>query len=320
MSRADPATPGTARPLRRVVALGGGHGLSRSLQALTRVAETVTAVVTVADDGGSSGRLRRDLDVVAPGDLRMALAAMGRDPGLGQLLQYRFDRGELSGHSLGNLILVALQELAGGDVVTGLDRLGALLGVPGRVLPCTTTPVVLHAEADGGRVSGQAAVSASPRVDRVWLEPSAPAATPAAVDALQAADLIVLGPGSLFTSLIPNLLVPGIGEALVAASAPRVLVANLREQRGETQGMALAEHVASLRRHLPGLTVDVLVVHAGAAPAGGPPLLADERELAGQVGAVVQADLLDGTDGHDPAALAGVLAGLADDPQRAGGR
>jgi uncharacterized cofD-like protein len=299
----------------RAVAVGGGHGLARTLQALPRVVDEVTAVVTVADDGGSSGRLRRDLGVLPPGDLRMAIAALASDAELARLLQYRFDRGDLGGHSLGNLILVALQDLAEGDVVQALDRLGRFLGVPGRVLPCTTTPVTLHASTPAGPVIGQAAVAATPSLRRVWLSPDdgseEPRATPEAVDAIGAADLVVLGPGSLFTSLLPNLLVPGIAAALAATSAPSVFVANLREQPGETEGMSLVDHLDALEAHVPGLLIDVLVVHDGAAPHGpGQPLVCDAAGVTDRVGRLVRRDLFDGADGHDPGALAMVFGEL----------
>jgi uncharacterized cofD-like protein len=312
--------PGSERL--RAVAVGGGHGLARTLRALSRVVDDVTAVVTVADDGGSSGRLRRDLAVLPPGDLRMAVVALAADDDLARLLQYRFDRGELGGHSLGNLILVAMQDLADGDVVRALERLGRFLRVPGRVLPCTTTPLTLHARTTDGPVRGQVAVAATPRLGEVWIEPddgSAEAtATPEALEAIAAAELVVLGPGSLYTSLLPNLLVPGIAEALVATTAPVVLVANLREQPGETEGMSLRDHLDALDAHVPGLRIDVLVAHDGPAPrGGGAPLVCDRSALGGRVGRVVTSDLLDGTDGHEPTALAEVFARILAGRERA---
>jgi uncharacterized cofD-like protein len=292
----------------RAVAVGGGHGLARTLRALPSVADHVTAIVTAADDGGSSGRLRRDLDVLPPGDLRMALTALARDEDLARLVGFRFDRGELAGHSLGNLILVALQELADGDVLSALDRCAAMLQVPGRVLPCTLTPVTLHASTAEGTVSGQAAIAATPRLQRVWLEPEEPPVTEDAVAAIERADLVVLGPGSLFTSLLPNLLVPGITEALSRAPGPVVFIANLREQPGETEGMLLVDHLAAIRAHVDDLYLDVLVGHDGPPPSGGgSPLVADADALTDRVGRVLLADLLDGEDGHDPAKLANVL-------------
>lgn len=292
----------------RAVAIGGGHGTARTLAALPQVVDHVTAIVTVADDGGSSGRLRRDLDVLPPGDLRMALTALAREPELARIVGYRFDRGELAGHSVGNLILVALQALSDGDLVAALDRCAALLGVPGRVLPCTTVPVTLHATTAEGIVTGQVAVAATPRLERVWLEPERPPATEDAVAAIERADLVVLGPGSLYTSLLPNLLVPGIGAAVGRARGEVAFVANLREQPGETEGMDLGAHLAALTQHVPDLRIDRLVVHDGPAPSGdGVPLQADG--LHGDVVApwLEQVDLLDGADGHDPGKLAAVL-------------
>lgn len=296
----------------RAVAIGGGHGLSRSLAALARTVDHVTAVVTTADDGGSSGRLRRDHDVIPPGDLRMALAALSPDPDLARLLQYRFDRGELDGHSLGNLVVVALADLCGGDTVAALDELAGMLRIRGRVLPCTVTPVWLHAKAgDGEIIAGQAAVTGTPRVDHVWLEPDDPPGCPPAVDAIGEADLIVLGPGSLYTSLLPNLLVGDIASAVREASAPVVLVANLREQPGETEGMDLVDHLHALAEHVPDLPISHLVAHAGTTPTGpGAPLAADPDHLGRLVGEVVVADLHDGADGHDPGALARVLTAI----------
>jgi len=306
----DFSAPGAERPLRHAVAIGGGHGLARTLRGLRDVAHDVTAVVTTADDGGSSGRLRRDLGVVPPGDLRMALAALAGDDRHERVLQYRFDTGDLSGHALGNLLLVAIADLAGGDIVAALEEVGRFAGVRGRVLPCTTTPLVLHAHRGGADISGQVTIAQGGTPDRVWIEPTDVAPTPGVLAALASADLIVLGPGSLYTSIIPNLLVPGIAEAATAAAGPVVLVANLREQVGETEGMDLADHLEALRRHAPGLVVDEVLVHAGAAPAGlGAPM--DPGSLLGGAPAgweaaprVVTGDFLDGHDGHDPVALA----------------
>lgn len=298
----------------RATAIGGGHGLSRSLAALTGLVDEVTAIVTVADDGGSSGRLRRDLEVLPPGDLRMALAALSRDRELAELIQYRFASGELAGHSLGNLVIVALQELAGGDPVQGLDRLARLLAVPGRVLPCTRMSVQLEGRTAAGTVSGQAQLAGTCGIEEVWLAPPDPPVTPEAVAAVLAADLVVLGPGSLYTSLLPNLLVPGIAAALATRRGPVVLVTNLREQPGETQGLSLEDHVEVLLRHVPGLTLDAVVVHEGARPSGaGAPLAPTCERLSGQVGRILRHDLLDGADGHDPARLAVALAGLLPD-------
>ncbi|HEX2029250.1 MAG TPA: gluconeogenesis factor YvcK family protein [Nitriliruptorales bacterium] len=289
----------------RAVAIGGGHGLSRCLQALTHVVDHVTAVVTTADDGGSSGRLREQLGVVPPGDLRMALASLSPRRDLARLLQYRFRSGELEGHSLGNLVIVATTDLNGGDVVAALDYVAAVLDARGRVVPCTTRPVQLCARVAEGEVAGQAAVARSRRVRDVWLEPADPPATADAVEAIARADLIVLGPGSLYTSIIPNLLVSGIADAVAAARGPTVLVANLREQPGETEGLRLTDHVAALLEHAPGVTLHAIVAHNGPAPGGdGRPLAADPEALSTFASSVLLADLLDPRGGHDPGKLA----------------
>jgi uncharacterized cofD-like protein len=238
----------------------------------------------------------------------MALTALARDRDLADLIGYRFQRGELAGHALGNLVLVAQQELSGGDLVAALDQLCVVLHAPGRVLPCATVPLTLLATTPAGPVRGQTVVAATARLERVRLDPTDPPATPDAVQAIERADLVVLGPGSLYTSLLPNLLVPGIRDALVASSAPLVFVANLREQPGETEGLTLADHLAAVTAHVPELRIDVLVTHEGPAPSGpGLPLTVETAAVAEHVGRVVTADLLDGSDGHDPAVLARVL-------------
>lgn len=289
----------------RAVAVGGGHGLARSLRALTHVVDHVTAVVTTADDGGSSGRLRRELGVIPPGDMRMALAALSPRRDLARLVQYRFASGDLEGHSLGNLIIVATTDLNSGDVVSALDYVASVLDARGRVLPCTREPVRLCARVGDGEVVGQVAIARSRHVREVWLDPADPPATEAAVDAIQRADIVVLGPGSLFTSVIPNLLVPGIGEAVAAATCPVVHVANLREQPGETEGLSLVDHVRALQHHAPRVRLDAVIVHDGPVPGeAGAPLRADREDLAPFVDDVVHADVHDPRGGHHPARLA----------------
>lgn len=298
-----------ARP-RRVVAIGGGHGLSRTLGALGLLDDVaVTAVVAMADDGGSSGRLRRDLGVVPPGDLRKALSSLVVDPEHTRWLEHRFSAGELAGHSLGNLMLVGLHQVLGGELVGALDRLGEVLGVRGRVLPSTTDAVMLVAEGRDGEVSGQATISRTSGHERVRLDPPDATAAPEAVSAIEDADLVVLGPGSLFTSILPNVLVPGVAKALVATTAPVVMIANLREQPGETEGLDMGAHLDVLAAHLPDRPVDVLVTHAGPPPRGPGRRLVPPATHP-HVREMVAADLLDGSDGHAPAALARVLGDL----------
>lgn len=232
-----------------VVALGGGHGLSQTLKALRRITDDVTAIVGVADDGGSSGRLRKEFDVVPPGDLRMALAALCGDDAWGRtwsrVMQHRFGgTGELAGHATGNLLITALWEETG-NVVEGLDWVAALLGAHGRVLPVATTPLSIIATMQGvdpaqpqaiTQVRGQVKLEHSPgTVIELRVEPANPDACPEAVAALHAAEAIVLGPGSWYTSVLPHLLVPGVREALADTSAKRLLVLNLHAQRGDTE-------------------------------------------------------------------------------------
>ena len=250
----------------RVVALGGGHGLSASLQALRQLTSHVTAVVTVADDGGSSGRLRDELGILPPGDLRMALAALAGQDDWGRsweaLLQHRFDGdGPLGGHAVGNLLLAGLTETTG-DPVAALDLAGRLLGAVGRVLPMSRTPLVVCADVEGSDepVVGQVAVArTSARVTAVSLRPADPEACAESVAAVRAADWVVLGPGSWFTSVLPHLLVPGLREALVQTSARRLVCLNLAEQAGETSGMSPSDHLEALAAHAPELRLDVVL-------------------------------------------------------------
>jgi uncharacterized cofD-like protein len=300
----------------RVVAIGGGHGLARTLDALQRCGCAPTAVVTVADDGGSSGRLRRDHGIVALGDMRMALLALADPHALSRLFAHRFASGELAGHALGNLALLALVEAHGGDVVAAVGDAAAMLGCTGQVLPCTTADVTLIADVDGAPVHGQVSIARTAGRHRsVWLDPPDPPACAEAVAAIAEADGVVLGPGSLFTSILPNLLVPGIVDAL--AGRPLVYVANLTAQEGETDGMDLQAHVDTLLAHLPGSASVDVVVHDGPTPVGGGPALGVDAD-GPQVAAVHRADLAvrrpDGTAvaSHDPELLAAALVRVLD--------
>jgi uncharacterized cofD-like protein len=289
-----------------VVALGGGHGLAQTLRAAREYAGATTAVVSVADDGGSSGRLRRDLGVLPPGDLRECLAALAADPQAPwtKAFQHRFVGGELDGHALGNLVLVALAEVLG-DWQAALAEAGRLLGAVGRVLPVTTEPLELRAEvAPDSWVVGQVAVSEAPaRIRRVELVPAGAAAFPAAVEAVLAADQVVLAPGSLFTSLLPVACV--LRDAIGATSAQIVQVANLRQQVPETAGLDGTEHLRAVLEH--GIRVDVFLYQAGGE------LATDEALVRGwgvrPLGAQVAAEV--GYAGaHDPGRLAKALADL----------
>jgi uncharacterized cofD-like protein len=306
----------------KVVALGGGHGLFASLSALRRVTAAVTAIVTVADDGGSSGRLRREFGMLPPGDLRMALAALCGDGEWGmtwaQVVQHRFGGdGALGGHSAGNLLIAALWDLLG-DTVAGLDWVGRLLRVSGRVLPMAAVPLDLIALVDGldpaqpeqaSVVRGQAACAATKgKVRSISLEPADPPAVPEAVSAVEDADWVVFGPGSWFTSVLPHLLVPGLAQALHATAARRLVTLNLVPQPGETEGFSPHRHLEVLAEHAPSLVVDIVLADRRA-------VLGCEEELekaARLLGAsLVLADVA-AEDGarHDPERLAAAFREL----------
>lgn len=325
------------RPL-RAVALGGGHGLHATLSALRVLATRgivdahVTAVVTVADDGGSSGRLRRELGSLPPGDLRMAMAALASDDVAGRrwttLVQHRFGgTGALAGHAVGNLLLAGLMDTLG-DPVAALDEVGALLGVRGRVLPMSCEPLDIEAEVTGlglsgpggggtHRIRGQVAVASTPgRVRRVWLQPERPSACAEAVAAVRAADLLILGPGSWFTSVLPHLLVPELRDAVQAASARRVVVLNLAPEPGETAGFSPERHLAVLSEHAPALRVDAVVADVDAVPVPDRLHRAASSMLSpgGRVHlAPVAADAA--MPRHDPVALADALDAVVAGPQ-----
>ena len=310
------------RPLNpRVVALGGGHGLFASLSALRRVTRQLTAIVTVADDGGSSGVLRRDFGVLPPGDLRMALAALCGDDAWGttwsRVVQHRFaGGGGLGGHAVGNVLIVALWELLG-DTVQGLDWVGRLLGAHGRVLPMASVPLDIVAEVEGldpakpneiTLVRGQAeCASTTGRVRSISLIPADPPACPEAIAAVREADWVVFGPGSWFTSVLPHLLVPALADALLTSPARRLVALNLVPQPGETDGFSPHTHLDVLAEHAPGLTVDVVL--ADQAAAGG--TVAELEKSAALLGGrlvLTELAMRDGSPRHDPRRLAGALA------------
>ncbi len=304
---------------RRAVAVGGGTGLPKVLTCLLDLGFETAAVVTMADDGGSSGALRRELGILPPGDARNCLVAMA-DPAspLAHLFQYRFSgEGTLGGHSLGNLMIAALADMESG-FPEGLDAAAALLGSRGRVLPSTLEDVVLTArDIDGGLVVGQAAVATSP-TPISWVSYTCacrPAAYPPALEALRAADVVVIGPGSLYTSILPNFLVEGMPEALEAVRGTVVYVCNVANQRGETIGMDAADHLIALQEHGLAGSLDVVLVHDSEAnPVGGAveavfagPAVVDRMRERGV--RVVTTDLADPADPrhHDAARLATAL-------------
>lgn len=282
----------------RVVAIGGGHGLARTLGAVRRYAGVITAIVSVADDGGSSGRLREAFGLPAPGDIRRCIGALLPGPSpLGDALEYRFESGELGGHAFGNLLLAALASTTG-DFVTAVGECCALLRTVGTVVPATAAPVVLKAVVQGNEMEGQARIKMSEGVTSVSLVPEDAGVPGAAIDAIRNADQIIIGPGSLFTSVLAALAPFEIAKALRLCRGRRIYVCNLHEQIPETSGFDAAAHVAALVRH--GVSPDVVVCDDHQIPLGAMPDDIDvvARELARSDGLV-----------HDERALADALEG-----------
>ena len=244
----------------RLAVIGGGHGLSNMLRGLKRYTENISAIVTVADDGGGSGMLRQDLGMPPPGDIRNCLEALANtEPLMSELMHYRFTEGSLAGQSFGNLFLAALNGISP-SFDAAVSRMSQVLAITGRVLPVTTADVQLEAEFENGAsVVGESKIfyckkKEDCRITKVRLLPEHPKALPEAVEAIRDADMIILGPGSLYTSIIPNLLVDGIVEAIQASRALKVYVANVMTQEGETEGYTASDHIAAIFQHsVPGL-------------------------------------------------------------------
>ena len=281
-----------------VVAIGGGHGTAVTLKAARRYAGQLTGVVSVADDGGSSGRLRELLNVVALGDIRKCLVALAEpDSALAAAFERRYDEGELAGHALGNLILLGLID-ATGDLVQGVREAALLLGAQGDVLPATTEPVVLKAESAQGTVAGQVAVMGTGDLWAVSLVPDDARPPPLAVERILEAQQVVIGPGSLFTSVLAAAAVGGIADAVARSRGQRVYVCNLHPQIPETAGFDVAAHVAALARH--NVTVDVVICDSSRGmEVGNPGVRILDIPLSGDNALV-----------HSPVRLAQALAGL----------
>jgi uncharacterized cofD-like protein len=307
----------------RVVAFGGGHGLAAALGAWRRLTPELTAVVTVADDGGSSGRIRREMPVLPPGDLRMALAALAgedeRTRGVADLLQHRLGgSGVLAGHPVGNLVLTGLVEIHGGDTVRALDTVAGLLGAAGRVLPMADVPLDLVARVESvdpddpervRTIRGQVAIAATPgRVRDIRLSPTDPPVNRAVLEAIAAADVISLGPGSWYTSVLPHLLVPQLRAALAAAQARVVVVLNLEPQPGETDGFSPEEHLSVLQAHLGGVALHTVIADADSV-VDRHGLLSAVHECGAELVLAPVAEL-DGSPRHDPVRLAAALASV----------
>ncbi|MEK6256309.1 MAG: YvcK family protein [Chloroflexota bacterium] len=306
----------------RVVTIGGGHGLSNMLRGLKEYTHNLTAVVTVADDGGSSGRLRDSLGILPPGDIRNCLAALSSDEDLiSQLFQYRFanDDSSLEGHTFGNLFISALSELTG-SFEEAIAESGRVLSVHGRVLPSTLHDVRLVADKSipylvgEVRIKGESHIpEVSGKVRRLWLEPNNPPAFPKVIKALLAADLIVIGPGSLYTSILPNLLVPDVAAAIRSSQALKIYVCNLATQPGETDNYSCGDHIRSLEAHVGLGFFDLAIcnsVHEGDLPEGSS-WVTVEDDLEDDY-AIYRSDLHDGQNPgvHDSAKLTQVLVDL----------
>lgn len=256
----------------RVAVIGGGHGLSTMLRGLKQYTENISAIVTVADDGGGSGMLRQDLGMPPPGDIRNCMEALANtEPLMSQLMHYRFTEGALAGQSFGNLFLAALNGISP-SFDAAVSRMSEVLAITGRVLPVTTADVQLEAEFENGAsVVGESKIfyckkQEDCRIKQVRLLPEHPKALPEAITALRRADLIVLGPGSLYTSVIPNLLVDGIVETIQASSALKIYVGNVMTQEGETEGYTISDHIAAIFHHsAPGL-VDICLCNSSPIP------------------------------------------------------
>lgn len=285
-----------------VVALGGGHGLAASLRAARTYAGSIAGIVSVGDDGGSSGRLRTDLGVAPPGDVRRCLSALATtDSLLVRSLEHRFDDGALQGHPVGNLMLAGLAMVAG-DLQSAIDEVGRLIGAAGRIFPATEVPVTLIADSDQGTLAGQVTIERASGIRNLRFDPADPPVSAAAVQAVRTADQVLIGPGSLFTSVLAAAVVPAICDALHETSGQRVFVANVANDKAEARGFGLAEHLDALADH--GLKIDAVLAPIGSVSGRTPP------------GKVIEVDVA-GEDGwsHDPVKLGRALADIyADRP------
>ena len=309
----------------RIAAIGGGTGLSTMLRGLKAYTSNLTAIVTVADDGGGSGVLRQELGMLPPGDIRNCMEALANaEPLMRELMHYRFSEGSLAGQSFGNLFLAALNGISG-SFDEAVARMSQVLAITGRVLPVTTADVQLEAELENGaRVVGESKIfyckkREDCRIRRVRLLPEHPRALPGALEAIAKADMIVFGPGSLYTSIIPNLLVDGIVDAVRQARGLKVYVANVMTQEGETEGYTLSDHIRALFEHAGAGLFDLCLVNSAGIPEpllaryaqeGAEPLGVD-REACESLGVKVVGRAIAGTAGglvrHDPDRLAAAL-------------
>lgn len=252
--------------VKKMVVIGGGTGLSVLLRGLKTYSVDLSAIVTVADDGGSSGRLRKELNVPPPGDVRNVLVALAEvEPLIERLFQHRFENGEgLSGHSLGNLLIAGMTSITG-DFARGISELSAVLNVRGTVLPASNNSIELVARmTDGSVVRGESNIpKAGKKIDKMILDPEFPEALPASIQAIRQADKIIMGPGSLYTSVLPNLLVPGIAEEISRSPADKIYICNVMTQKGETDGFTASDHIKALHAHIGDSMIEQVFTHDG---------------------------------------------------------
>ncbi len=308
----------------RIVAIGGGTGLSTILHGIKEYTSNITAIVTVADDGGSSGRLRQQFDIVAPGDIRNCLVALANEETMmRELFQYRFKQEtEFSGHSFGNLFITAMTQVTG-DFEKALKESSKILSIRGRVLPSTLEKVTLAAEHENGSFTeGEANIpKTGVPVKRIFIRPESASAAPEALKAIQEAELIILGPGSLYTSIIPNLILKELREAVVGAPVTKIYVANIMTQPGETSGFKASDHVKKLVAHTHPKILDACIVNIGKIPQAmlakyaserSVPVVADVQTIKDMGYGVIEEDLVNTTDyvRHDPNKLARIIANL----------
>ena len=282
-----------------VVALGGGHGLAETLRAARSYAGDLVGIVSIGDDGGSSGRLRSEFGVAPPGDVRRCLSALATvDSLLARSLEHRFVEGTLQGHPIGNLLLTGLAMVAG-DLQSAIDEVGRLVGAQGRIFPATTVPVTLIADSDQGTLAGQVTIERATGIGNLRFDPAQPPVSAEAVDAVRSADQVLIGPGSLFTSVLATAVVPAISEALHQTTAQRVFIANVANDKAEARGFGLQEHLDALTDH--GLKIDAVIAPPGSQATTGPSGSVFEVDVAAE----------DGWS-HAPAKLGPALARLLD--------
>jgi uncharacterized cofD-like protein len=315
----------------RIVVIGGGTGLSTLLHGLKEYTNNITAIVTVADDGGSSGRLRQDFGVLPPGDIRNCLVALAdAEPLMGKLFQFRFDEGsELSGHSFGNLFITAMSRVAG-NFDAAIKESSKVLAIRGSVVPSTLEKVALVAEhADGSETVGESSIpQAKAPIKRIFLRPANCRPSDEAIEAIRKSDAVVLGPGSLYTSIMPNLVVSKVYQEILSSKAVKIYVCNVMTQKGETDGYKASDHLKAILAHTTAGLVDYCIVNTARIPEemlkkyrdeGASPVIADSDNIKRLKSKVIEAHIVSTKDyvRHDSVKLAKIIIDLVSSPKKA---